>query len=172
MKMLIHDHHPQCDDRVFIAPSADVIGDVRLATDASVFYQCVLRGDINYISIGKRSNIQDLSCMHVADAYPCIVGDECVIGHKTMLHGCSIGSHVLIGMSATLLNGVHVGNHCLIGAGALLVEGMQVPDRSVVMGSPAKVVRPIKDAEQVMIQKMVEKYIAVKNAHLKEFGTQ
>lgn len=166
MKMLLNQKHPTIGTQVFIAPSADVLGDVRLADDSSVFYNCVLRGDINYIQVGTRSNIQDLTCMHVADEFPCIVGNDCVIGHSVILHGCTLETQILVGMGAAILNGATIGSGSIIGARALVTENMNIPERSLVMGIPAKVVRKVRDDEYEHILTMAEKYLQVKNAHL------
>lgn len=137
----------------FIAPSADVLGDVRLGAQASVWYQCVLRADMEPITIGARSNIQDLTMIHVDEGIPCVVGDDVTVGHRAILHGCTIGNGALIGMGAVLLNNVDVGAGSVIAAGAVVPENMKIPPGSLVMGVPAKVrgAVPPELAERVKI---------------------
>ena len=137
---------PQLAPGAWIAPSADLIGDVQLAADASVWFGAVIRGDNELITIGENSNVQDGAVMHTDPGLPLTVGRNCTIGHKAMLHGCTIGEQSLIGMGATVLNGAVIGRNCLIGACALITEGREIPDNSLVMGAPGKVVRQLDDA--------------------------
>ena len=130
----------------FVAESAEVIGNVALEIESSIWFNAVLRGDNELISIGRGSNIQDLSVLHTDPGFPLTIGEGCTIGHRAILHGCTIGDHSLIGMGATILNGARIGRHCLIGANALITEGKEIPDNSLVIGSPGKVVREL-DAE-------------------------
>ena len=132
----------------FIAESASVIGSVILKAEASVWFGAVLRGDNEPITIGERSNVQDLAVLHTDLGYPVTVGRGCTVGHKVTLHGCTIGDNSLIGINATVLNGAVIGRNCLIGAGSLIGEGKTIPDNSLVMGIPGKVVRSL-NAEQV-----------------------
>ena len=134
---------PDIADNVWVAPSAHVIGKVTLAARASVWFGAVLRGDNEQIAVGAGSNIQENCVFHTDMGYPLIIGADCTIGHKAMLHGCTIGDNSLIGMGATVLNGAKIGKNCLIGAGALVTEGKVIPDGSLVMGMPAKVVREL-----------------------------
>ncbi len=127
----------------FIAPGAIVLGDVMLGRDASVWYHTVLRGDMDAIRIGDQTNIQDLSMVHVDEGVPCTVGRRVGVGHRAILHGCTVEDECLIGMGAILLNGVRVGTGSVIGAGAVLPEGMAVPPGSLVLGVPGRVVRPV-----------------------------
>ncbi|MBA85007.1 MAG: gamma carbonic anhydrase family protein [Rhodobacteraceae bacterium] len=131
---------------VWVAPDANVVGNVRLGQGASVWFGCTLRGDNELIDIGDGSNVQENTVMHTDAGYPLSIGENCTIGHKAMLHGCTIGDNSLIGMGATVLNGARVGKNCLIGANALITEGKEIPDGSLVMGSPGKVVRQLDEA--------------------------
>ena len=132
----------------WIAPTATVLGNVILHEGASIWFNAVLRGDNDPITIGKNTNIQDGSILHTDDGIPLTIGEGVTVGHKAMLHGCTIGDNSLIGMGATVLNGAKIGKNCLIGANALVTEGKVIPDNSLVMGAPAKLVRDI-DAEGV-----------------------
>jgi len=129
----------------WIAPGAHVIGNVRLGEGVGIWFGCTLRGDNEQIAIGEGTNVQENCVMHTDLGYPLTVGVNCTVGHKAMLHGCTIGDGTLIGMGATILNGAKIGNNCLIGAGALVTEGKDIPDGSLVMGSPGKVVRQLDE---------------------------
>lgn len=131
----------------WVADNATVLGDVTLGEGASVWFNSVLRGDNDPMVIGARTNIQDGSVLHTDPGFPMHIGEECTIGHMVMLHGCSIGRGSLIGIGAIVLNGAKIGEECLIGAGALIPEGKEIPSRSVVFGSPGKVIREVKPAE-------------------------
>ncbi len=133
------------DGDFWIAPDANVIGQVVLQSAASIWFGCTLRGDNELILIGQGSNIQENTIMHTDKGYPLTVGKGCTIGHKAMLHGCTIGDNSLIGMGATVLNGAKIGKNCLIGANALITENKVIPDGSLVMGSPGKVVRQLDE---------------------------
>ncbi len=135
------------EGRYWIAGSASVAGRVRLKADASVWFGAVLRGDNEWIELGERSNVQDNCVLHTDMGFPLTIAEDCTIGHAAILHGCTIGPNTLVGMGATVLNGVRVGENCLIGANALVPEGREIPDGSLVIGSPAKVVRPLTPAE-------------------------
>lgn len=130
----------------WIAPSAIVIGNVRLSEGANIWFGSVLRGDNETISVGTNSNIQENCVLHTDPGFPLTIGEGCTIGHKAMIHGCTIGDNSLVGMNATVLNGAKIGNNCLIGAGALIPEGKEIPDNSLVMGMPGKVVRELDEA--------------------------
>lgn len=134
---------PSVSANAYVAPGATLIGRVHLAASASVWFGAVLRADDDEISVGEGSNIQDGSVLHVDPGFSLTIGKGCTIGHRAMLHGCSIGDNTLVGMSATVLNGARIGKNCLIGAGTLITEGKEIPDNSLVMGSPGKVVRQI-----------------------------
>src|SRR5215471_1248804 len=129
------------DGRYWIADSAMVIGRVRLKSHASVWFGSVLRGDNEWIELGERSQIQDNSMLHTDPGFPIVIGEDCVIGHNVVLHGCLIGSNSLIGMGAILLNGAKVGRNCLVGAGAVVTEGKEFPDNSLIVGAPARAIR-------------------------------
>ena len=136
---------PQISDDSWIAPDASVIGKIVIQEGASVWFGATLRGDNEEIVIGKGSNVQENSIMHTDMGYPLTVGEGCTIGHKALLHGCTIGDNTLIGMGAVILNGAKIGKNCLIGANALITENKVIPDGSLVMGSPGKVVRELDE---------------------------
>ncbi len=136
---------PDVADDAWVAPGCYVIGNVVLAARSSIWFGCTLRGDNELISIGEGSNVQENTVMHTDMGCPLTVGADCTIGHKAMLHGCTIGNNSLVGMGTTILNRAVIGNNCLIGAGALITEGKVIPDGSLVMGSPGKVVRQLDD---------------------------
>jgi carbonic anhydrase/acetyltransferase-like protein (isoleucine patch superfamily) len=140
------DKTPQIADDTWVAPDANLIGLVVLETAASVWFGSTIRADHEEIRIGAGSNVQENTVMHVDKGYPLTIGKGCTIGHKVMLHGCTIGDNSLIGMGATVLNGAVIGKNCLIGAGALITENKVIPDGSLVMGVPGKVVRALDDA--------------------------
>ncbi len=149
----------------FIAPGADVLGDVRLGEQASVWYRSVLRADMEPITVGPRSNIQDLSMVHVDEGVPCTIGADVGVGHRAILHGCTVEDFCLVGMGAILLNQVHVGTGSVIAAGALCPEGMRIPPGSLVMGMPARVVRPVDDGLRARIRSTVDHYVALSARH-------
>ena len=149
---------PDIPDTCFVAPDADVIGDVTLGAFASLWFQTVARGDINSIRVGAYSNIQDLSMLHVGDDHPCIIGAYVTGGHRVTLHGCTIEDDVLIGMGATVMNGAHVGSGSIIGAGAIVTEGVHVPPCSLVLGLPGKVDRTLPDDTVLRNRYWAQKY--------------
>lgn len=130
----------------FVAETAVLIGDILLEEEANIWFGAVLRGDNERISVGRGSNVQENAVLHTDMGYPLSIGADCTIGHKAMLHGCTIGDNSLIGMSATVLNGAVIGRNCLIGAGALITEGKVIPDNSLVVGAPGKVIRELDEA--------------------------
>ena len=142
------DARPDVSPDAWVAPDANVIGKVTLGPDASVWFGSTLRGDNEMITVGRGSNVQENCVFHTDMGYPLTVGEDCTIGHKVMLHGCIIGDNSLIGMGATVLNGAKIGKNCLIGAGALITENKVIPDGSLVMGVPGKVVREL-DAQAI-----------------------
>jgi carbonic anhydrase/acetyltransferase-like protein (isoleucine patch superfamily) len=148
---LIIPHHgvtPTIPASAYLAPTATVIGDVVLGEDASLWFNVVVRGDVNFIRIGDRSNIQDNSTIHVSiDTWPTVIGNDVVAGHNVLLHGCTVKDRVLVGMGATLMDGVVVGEESVVGAGSLLTPGTEVAPRSLVVGRPARVVRQVTDEE-------------------------
>ncbi|WP_299281869.1 gamma carbonic anhydrase family protein [uncultured Tateyamaria sp.] len=139
------DHRPQIAADTWVAPDANLIGQVVLEEAASVWFGCTIRADHEEIRIGAGSNVQENCVMHIDMGFPLTIGAGCTIGHKVMLHGCTIGDNSLIGMGATVLNGARIGKNCLIGAGALITEGKEIPDGSLVMGVPGKVVRALDE---------------------------
>lgn len=143
----------------WVAPSADIIGNVRLAADASVWFGAVLRGDNEPIDIGAGSNVQDLSVIHTDPGAPCSVGAGVTVGHRAILHGCTIGDNSLIGMGAVVLNGAVIGRNCLVGAHALVPEGRSIPDNSLVMGVPGRVVRELDAAAIAGIEASARRYV-------------
>ena len=153
--------NPTIHPTAFVAPGAVVIGDVTLEEESSVWFQSVLRGDINAIKIGPRSNLQDGCVVHLADDFPTIVGDLVTVGHKAILHACTVADEVLVGMGAIILDGAEIGARSIIGAGALVTQHKQIPPGSLVMGSPAKVVRTLDHTEQLSIKGWAEKYVEV-----------
>jgi carbonic anhydrase/acetyltransferase-like protein (isoleucine patch superfamily) len=149
----------------FVAPNATVLGDVRLGALSSVWYGCVLRGDINSIEIGEGTNVQDLTMVHLADDFGVKVGRYTTIGHGAIIHACTIGDECLIGMGATILDGAVIGDHCIVGANSLVTQRFVAPPGSMVLGSPAKVVRQLREAELLGLRAWAEKYIEVARAH-------
>jgi carbonic anhydrase/acetyltransferase-like protein (isoleucine patch superfamily) len=149
---------PKLADRVFIAPDANVIGDVELKEGASIWFGATVRGDIETITIGKNSNIQDGSVMHTDAKNPCTVHNNVTVGHLVMLHGCDIGENSLIGIGAIILNGAKIGKNCIVGANSLVTEGKEFPDGVMLMGSPAKVIREVTPDEIEMMAASAERY--------------
>jgi carbonic anhydrase/acetyltransferase-like protein (isoleucine patch superfamily) len=137
---------PQIDGSAWVAPDANLIGRVVLEADASVWFGATLRGDNEEIRVGAGTNVQENCVLHTDMGFPLLIGANCTVGHKAMLHGCVIGDGSLIGMGATILNGARIGKGCLIGAGALITEGKEIPDGSLVMGAPGRVVRMLDEA--------------------------
>lgn len=147
-------------ERVWVAPDAHVIGDVTLGKDVGVWFGSVLRGDNDPLVVGARSNIQEGTMMHTDAGFPLTVGEDCTIGHHAILHGCTIGDCSLVGMGATILNGAVIGDNCLIGANALVTEGKQIPEGSLVIGAPAKVVRELSADEIAGLKASARGYVA------------
>jgi carbonic anhydrase/acetyltransferase-like protein (isoleucine patch superfamily) len=154
---------PKVHPTAYVDQSAQVVGDVEIGADSSVWMNTVVRGDVNFIRIGARSNVQDGTIVHVMhDMHPTRIGDDVTIGHAAIVHGCTIGDRVLIGMGATLLNGATVGEDSIVAAGTLLTEGMIVPPRSLVMGRPGKVRRALTDLEVAEILEYATRYVRYK----------
>ena len=152
--------YPKLHQTVFIVESAIIIGDVEIGEYSSVWFNAVIRGDVNYIRIGYRTNIQDLCMLHVTkDTRPLILGNEITVGHSVTLHGCTIKDRCLIGMGATILDGAVVGEDCIIGAGALVLEGSVIPPGTLAIGFPAKPKRDLTDAERARIKQSAQNYI-------------
>src|SRR6188508_913741 len=151
---------PVVDPSAYVDQSAQVIGDVEIGPESSIWMGAVVRGDVNVIRIGARSNVQDGSIVHVMhDTHPTRIGDDVTIGHAAVVHGCTIADRVLVGMSATILNGAVIGEDSIVAAGSLVTEGMVVPPRSMVMGVPAKVRRTLSDAEVASILDFSQNYV-------------
>lgn len=156
---------PTINDSSYIAKSAELIGDVRIAKNVSIWPKCVLRADINFIEIGENTNIQDGTLMHLSDDYPVIIGRNVTIGHGAMLHACTIEDECLIGMRATVLDGAVIGKRSIIGANTLVPKGMIVPPGSLVLGIPGKVNRELTEEEQNEIIYWSEKYVKLAQAY-------
>ena len=151
---------PAVGKEVFIARGAAVIGDVTLGDHASVWFNAVLRGDINRIVVGHHSNVQDNAVLHLADDHPCLVGNYVTIGHGAIVHACKVGDECLVGMGAVILDGAEIGEQSLIGAKTLVTQGMKVPPGSLVLGAPGKVVRQLSTTERAGLRYWAEKYVA------------
>lgn len=162
------DKLPAFGERVLVAPTAALIGDVRLADDVSIWFAAVLRGDLAPITIGARSNIQDGSVVHVGDFSGTTVGSDTVVGHRVVLHGCRIEDGCLIGMQSTILDDAVVGEGSLVGAGALITQKTVIPPRSLVLGAPAKVIRPLTAADETFHREMAAKYARLKENYLRD----
>ena len=166
---MIHDFEdktPSIDESCFIASSADIIGDVKMGKDSSVWFGSVLRGDMHYIQIGSRTNIQDNCTVHVTtDLHPTIIGNEVTIGHNVIVHGCTIEDRCLIGMGAIIMDGAVVGTGSLVAAGALVSPGMIIPSNSLVVGLPGKIVRQTTDKENTEIIERAQHYIDFSNKY-------
>ena len=150
---------PKLGRGVYIAKTAVVIGDVTLGAHSSVWYGAVVRGDINRIVVGHHTNIQDNAVLHLADDFPCLVGNRVTVGHGAIVHACTIGDEVLVGMGAVILDGAVVGKQSIIGAKALVTQGMKIPPGSLVLGAPAKVVRPLTKKERAKLKWWAQKYV-------------
>ncbi|HVE87448.1 MAG TPA: gamma carbonic anhydrase family protein [Myxococcales bacterium] len=148
--------HPTC----FIEASAQVVGDVEIGEESSIWFNTVVRGDVNRIRIGRRTNIQDLSLIHVLkDRHATTIGDEVTVGHHVVLHGCTVGNRVLVGMGAVVMDGVLVGDECIIAAGALLTPGTQIPPGMLAVGSPARPKRPLTPDEREWLSRSAANYV-------------
>jgi len=165
---------PKIGKNVFVADSADIIGDVEIGEDCSIWFGTVIRGDVHYIKIGKRVSVQDLSMVHVthfkgddkSTGNPTIIEDDVTIGHRVMLHGCTIKKACLIGMSATILDGAIIGEESIVGAGSLVTKNKKFPPRSLIMGSPAKVVRELTIDEIKELYASAKRYVEFKNNYI------
>ncbi len=150
---------PSVHESVFVAPGAYLIGDVQIGKDSTVWFNAVLRADDGPIIIGERCSIQDNSTLHLYEGFPVIVDDDVTIGHNVILHGCKVGKRSIIGMGSTVLDNVEVGEECIIGANTLLAGGIKIPPRSLVLGSPGKVVRELTEKDMQMLQMSSEHYV-------------
>lgn len=149
---------PEIDESVFVAESADIIGDVKIGKNSSIWYNTVLRGDEHAIRIGENTNIQDGTVIHVGWDVDTVIGDNVTVGHKALVHGCKIGNNSLVGMGAIVLNGAEIGEYCMIAAGALVTQNKKFPDGVLIMGSPAKVVRELTEEEKQSLIKSADDY--------------
>ena len=156
---------PEVDASAWVASSADLLGDVRIGARSSVWYQCVLRADIERIRIGEESNLQDGVIIHMASDIPTLVGDRVCVGHRALLHACTVEDEVLIGMGAIIMDGAVIGEGSIVAAGALVTKGTQIPANSLVMGTPAKVIRRVTESERSSIPTLAAKYVALAAQH-------
>ena len=155
----LDDLSPDVADSAWVADSAEVIGNVRLDADVSIWFNAVLRGDNELMTIGAGSNIQDGSVLHADHGFPLVIGENVTVGHQVMLHGCTVGDESLIGIGAVVLNGARIGRNCIVGAGALVTEGKEFPDGSLIVGVPAKVVRPLTQAQIAGLKASAAHYV-------------
>ncbi|MFZ4764573.1 MAG: gamma carbonic anhydrase family protein [Roseimicrobium sp.] len=160
-RFLIPAESPIVHHSAFVAAGAVLVGGVTVGADASVWYGCVLRGDINRIFVGAESNVQDGTIVHVADAYPAIIGERVSVGHRAVIHACEIGDETLVGMGAIVMDGARVGRRCVIAAGSLVTKNTVIPEGSLVMGSPAKIVRALSAEEQEGNTRLALKYVEI-----------
>jgi carbonic anhydrase/acetyltransferase-like protein (isoleucine patch superfamily) len=160
--------HPQVDASAWIAPNASIIGDVRLARHTSIWWNATLRADNDPITIGENTNIQDGSTLHTDEGVPLVIGAGVTVGHMVMLHGCTVGDGCLIGIGAIILNGAVIGRDCLIGAGSVIPEGKEIPERSLVIGTPGRVIRQLSDEDIARIRQSADNYLA----HASEYRDQ
>ena len=172
MKYRLADARVQTHPSSWVAPGATLIGKVRLQANASVWFGAVLRGDNELIDIGENSNVQDGTVMHTDMGSPLTIGKNVTIGHNAMLHGCTVGDGSLIGINAVILNGAKIGKHCIIGANSLIAEGKVIPDGSLVMGSPGKVVRELTDAQKTMIGAGAAHYVQNAQRYARDLAPQ
>lgn len=161
------DKQPDLGARAFVAPSADVIGRVTLGEDASVFFQCVLRADINFIRVGDRTNIQDQTTVHVASDLGTTIGADVSVGHGCVIHACTVGDRVLVGMGSIIMDGTVVGEDCLIAAGSLLPKGKIYEPGTLIMGNPARAMRKLTPEEISGLARLASKYVLVKDVYLR-----
>lgn len=165
-RFLLPDSKPSLHGGVFVAPGATVIGAVEMCAESSAWYGTVLRGDINSIFVGAQSNIQDGSVLHVSDDFACVLGERVTVGHRAVVHACKVGDEVLVGMGAIILDGAEIGARSVIAAGALVTKGMVVPEGSLVVGSPARVVRPLSPDERLANARLALKYVEISRRYL------
>jgi carbonic anhydrase/acetyltransferase-like protein (isoleucine patch superfamily) len=163
---------PQLGQGVYVAPTATVIGDVTVGEEASIWFNAVVRGDVNWISIGNGTNIQDGSNLHVThETQPLVIGNRVAVGHGCVLHGCTIEDECLIGIGSIVLDGVRIGRGSIIGAGAVVAEGTEIPPGHLVLGVPGKVVRSVTSRETERMRSIVDRYLEIKNIYIDKNGT-
>lgn len=173
MLITFNGYTPQVGKDVLICEGAKIIGEVSIGDNASIWFNCVLRGDVNYIRIGNNTNIQDLTMIHVwhrtegieESGYPAIIGDNVTIGHSCVIHACHIEDNCLIGMGSIVMDGAHIGRDSIVGAGAVVTKGKKFPPKSLILGNPAKVVRELTEAEIKEIADSAVRYVAFKNQY-------
>ncbi|MBM7613888.1 gamma carbonic anhydrase family protein [Alkaliphilus hydrothermalis] len=158
---------PNIHESCFIAETADLIGNVTIGANSSIWYKAVLRGDVNQIQVGENTNIQDNTVIHVAKEYPTFIGDHVTVGHSSIIHGCKIGNNTLIGMGAIVLDGAEIGEETIIGAGSLVPQGKKIPSGVLALGSPVKVIRELTEEEKTKLQESADGYVAMGKAHKK-----
>jgi carbonic anhydrase/acetyltransferase-like protein (isoleucine patch superfamily) len=159
---------PIIPSTVFVAPSADLIGDVEIGHHSSIWFNTVIRGDVHFIRIGERTSIQDLSMLHVTrKTHPLIIGNEVTVGHHVTLHGCTVGNRILIGMGAVVLDGATISDYAMVGAGALITEGMIVPSFTLAVGVPAKIKRALTEEEIAFLKKSAQNYVDLAQTYMK-----
>ena len=160
---------PKLGQRIFIADNALVLGDVEIGDDSSIWFNCVVRGDVNYVRIGARTNIQDMSCIHVTNhKWPTIIGDEVSVAHNVMLHGCTLEKGVLVGMSTTIMDGAVIGEGCLIAAGSLVREGFKAPPHTLIAGWPAVVKKDLSEEQRQLVASIWSRYVRYKEAYFED----
>lgn len=160
---------PKLGRRIFVAESALVLGDVEIGDDSSIWFNCLVRGDVNYVRIGARANIQDMSCIHVTNhRWPTIIGDEVSIAHNVMLHGCTLERGALVGMSTTIMDGAVIGEGCLVAAGSLVREGFIAPPHTLVAGWPAIVKKELSGVQRQLVAGIWPRYLRYKEAYFKD----
>ncbi|MGE6791495.1 Carbonic anhydrase or acetyltransferase, isoleucine patch superfamily [Pseudomonas guineae] len=172
MKYRLGQSHVDAHADSWVAPNATLVGKVKLEPGASVWFNAVLRGDNELIHIGENSNVQDGTVMHTDMGFPLTIGTGVTIGHNAMLHGCSVGDYSLIGINAVVLNGAKIGKYCIIGANSLIGEGKEIPDGSLVMGSPGKVVRELTEAQKKMLEASAAHYVHNAQRYARDLSEQ
>lgn len=160
---------PVVDEKTYISENASLVGDVTVMRGASVWFSAVVRGDNAPVAIGECSNVQDNATVHAGTGYPVVIGKKVTIGHNAIVHGCTVGDNVIVGMGAVIMNGAHVGSNSIIGAGALVREHMDIPEGSVVVGSPARVIKEVTDAQREIIEKNAQQYINLAGIYGKNY---
>jgi len=172
--MILHlgNARPQRRGPCFVAPGAILIGDITLGENSSIWFNAVVRADNDYISLGDNTNVQDGAVLHCDPGFPLIVGKNVTVGHQATIHGCTVGDYTLIGINATVLNGAVIGKHCLIGAHALVTEGTVIPDGSLVVGSPAKVLKPLSESQKESLSQSANEYAQKAAEYSKNMGDQ
>lgn len=159
MLISYNDKNPTVHETAFIAPGAYIIGDTTIGKDSSIWFNAVLRGDENSITIGEKTSIQDNSTVHLFEESPVVIGDEVTVGHNVIIHGCQIANRCVIGMGSTIMDNVEIGEECIIGANTLIPSGKKIPPRSLVLGSPGKVVRELTEKDHELIQLSIDTYV-------------